>query len=237
MKIVGFILNKNNSKLLKTALNRVPDCIDEVFISDDNSTDDSEKTASLLNLKFFKNRYLSGYGGNVKNALYICFNDYEADYAVEIHGDGAQFHPDATIDAIKLINLEQPDLICGSRFIYFRENLKLGYPLIRMIPNLILSTIERILLKIPLSDFHQGFKIYSQKFFNNIDLEKLSDNYLLSFEVIIHSKMKNLKIKEVPVLCDYKAPHTSHKLFGKNSAFSYQLETFKVIYNYFNNIL
>ena len=31
--------------------------------------------------------------------------------------------------------------------------------------------------------------------------------------------MKNLKIREVPVLCDYKAPHTSHKLFGKTLHF------------------
>ncbi len=233
MKIVGFILNKNNSKLLKSAYEKIPNCIDEVFVSDDSSSDDSEKSAFDLNLKFYKNKYKNGYGGNVKNALDVSFKKYNADYAVEIHGDGAQFHPNATIDAINLIYKESPDLICGSRFKCFKENIKLGYPVIRMVPNFILSTIERILLKIPITDFHQGFKVYSKKFFNNINFDKLSDNYLLSFEVIIYSKIMNLSIKEVPVLCDYVSPHTSHKLFGKNSAFIYQLETFKILYKYF----
>ena len=237
MKIVGFILNKNNSNLLEAALNKIPGCIDEVFISDDNSTDSSEKTAANKKIKFYKNKYVNGYGGNVKNALDISFNQFNADFAVEVHGDGAQFHPNATIDALKLINSEGVDLICGSRFKKFGENIKLGYPFERMFPNLILSSIERIILNIPITDFHQGFKIYSKNLFEKINLEKLSNNHLFSFEIILYSKLLGLKIKDVPVLCDYKSPHTSHKLFGKNSAFTYQLETFHLIYKYFRGNL
>ena len=129
------------------------------------------------------------------------------------------------------------DLIVGSRFLKFKENMKLGYPLVRMLPNFIISTSERIILNIPISDFHQGFKIYSKKLFNIIDINKLSDSYLFSFEIILHTKINNMTIKQVPVLCDYKSSHTSHKLFGKNSAFVYQLETFKLIYSYFRNKL
>ena len=45
-------------------------------------------------------------------------------------------------------------------------------------------------------------------------------------------KKNNLQIHEIPVICDYKSDHTSHKLFGKNSAFTYQIETFNLIYKY-----
>ncbi len=232
MKIIGFILNKNNSDLLEVAYNKIPKCINGVFISDDNSTDKSESVASKLKVNFFKNKYSNGYGGNVKNALDIAFNNFDADYAVEIHGDGAQFDPIATLDALKIIEFEKVDLICGSRFKCFLKNLKLGYPLIRMLPNLILSIISRILLRIPISDFHQGFKIYSKNLYQKINLKKLSNNYLFSFEIILYSKLLNLIIRDVPVLCDYKSPHTSHKLFGRNSAFTYQIDTFKLIYKY-----
>ena len=218
--------------MLEAATKKIPTCIDRIFISDDNSTDNSENTASKLKISFYKNKYQNGYGGNVKNALNIAFNEFNADYAVEIHGDGAQFHPGATQDALNLIKVHNVDLICGSRFKKFLENIKLGYPLIRMIPNLILSSIERIILNIPITDFHQGFKIYSKNLFKKINLNKLSNNYLFSFEIIIYSKILNLTIKDVPVLCDYKSPHTSHKLFGKNSAFVYQMETFNIIYKY-----
>ena len=54
--------------------------------------------------------------------------------------------------------------ISGSRFLKFKKNMKYGYPLERMIPNFFISSFERLILKIPLSDFHQGFKIYSKKF-------------------------------------------------------------------------
>jgi len=110
--------------------------------------------------------------------------------------------------------------------------MKYGYPPQRMIPNFFISTVERMILKIPLTDFHQGFRIYSKKFFKEMNLNYMSDDFLFSFETILFAKQLNLKIAEVPVVANYKLPHTSHKLFGKNSAFSYQLKTFKLIYKF-----
>ena len=95
--------------------------------------------------------------------------------------------------------------------------------------------MERLILKIPISDFHQVFKIYSKKLYKTLDINKFANCYLFSFEIIIYAKVFSLTIKEIPVLCDYKSPHTSHKLFGKNSAFTYQLKTFKVLFLYLTN--
>ena len=239
MKIVGFILSRNNGNLIEKAIKKCPKCIDEIFISDDKSNDNTHEVAEKNGFQVFTNEKVNGYGGNVKNALKIAFENFDADYAVEIHGDGAQFHPDATYDALKIINDQKtkPDLILGSRFLNFKNNMKMGYPLERMIPNFFISRIERILLKINITDFHQGFRIYSKNFYKTINLNNLADNYLLSFEVILHAKKNKLQICEIPVICDYKSDHTSHKLFGKNSAFTYQLETFNLIYKYFINKL
>lgn len=234
MNIIGFILCHNNSKMLENSFKKIPDCINEYFVTDDNSIDNSYEVCKNNNVLFFKNTNLkNGYGSNVKNGLKISFEKFKADYAVEIHGDGAQFNPSATYDALKILKNENLDLIVGSRFLNLKENLKLKYPLSRMIPNFVISNIERMLLGIKISDFHNGFRIYSKKFYNSIQLDKLSNNYLLSFECILHTKEKNLKIGQVPVLCDYTGDHTSHKLFGKNSAFTYQLETFLLILKFF----
>jgi len=239
MNIVGFILSRNNGSLIERAIKKCPKCINQIFISDDKSTDNTNEVAKKNGVKVFTNEKINGYGGNVKNALKVAFENFDADYAVEIHGDGAQFHPDATYDAIKIIDNEttKPDLILGSRFLNFIENMKMGYPLERMVPNYFISGIEKILLNIKITDFHQGFRIYSKNFYKTINLNNLADNYLLSFEVILHAKKNNLQIREIPVICDYKSDHTSHKLFGKNSAFTYQLETFNLIYKYFRNKL
>ena len=134
MKIVGFILSRNNGNLIEKAI-KCPKCIDEIFISDDKSNDNTHEVAEKNGVQVFTNEKVNGYGGNVKNALKIAFENFDADYTVEIHGDGAQFHPDATYDALKIINDQKtkPDLILGSRFLNFKNNMKMGYPLERMI--------------------------------------------------------------------------------------------------------
>ena len=123
MKIVGFILSRNNGNLIEKAIKKCPKCIDEIFISDDKSNDNTHEVAEKNGVQVFTNEKVNGYGGNVKNALKIAFENFDADYAVEIHGDGAQFHPDATYDALKIINdqITKPDLILGSRFLNFKK--------------------------------------------------------------------------------------------------------------------
>ena len=139
------------------------------------------------------NKNPSGYGSNVKNSLKHAFDELNADYAIEVHGDHAQFDPSATYDALDYLKNDY-DFISGSRFLKFKKNMKYGYPLERMIPNFFISSFERLILKIPLSDFHQGFKIYSKKFFKKMDFKNMSDDFLFNFETILLAKQYNLKI-------------------------------------------
>ena len=60
-----------------------------------------------------------------------------------------------------------------------------------------------------------------------MDLDYMSDGFLFNFQTILLAKQYNLKIAEVPVFANYSLPHTSHKLFGRNSVF----------YNQFNNLI
>ena len=234
MKLVAFILSNNSHENIKYSVSRIPKIIDNFFISEDTNDKNIFKIAKENNYSLIYNNRINGYGSNLKNSLKYSFNKLKADYAIEVHGDNAQFDPGATYDAIKYLENDY-DFITGSRFLKFKENMQNGYPLERMIPNFFISNIERIILKIPISDFHQGFKIYSKKLFNKMDLELMSDDFLFNFQTILLTKKHNLKIAEVPVLANYKIPHTSHKLFGKNSAFSYQIRTFKLIYNFLKN--
>tara|TARA_B100001057_G_C22611675_1_gene856798 strand:+ start:168 stop:884 length:717 start_codon:yes stop_codon:yes gene_type:complete len=234
MKLVAFILSNNSYEKIEYTVSKIPNIINDFFISEDSEDQNISLIAKKNDYKLIYNHNKNGYGSNVKNSLRYAFNELNADFAIEVHGDNAQFNPNATLDAIKYLE-NNYDLITGSRFLRFKDNMKNGYPLERMIPNFFISSLERIILKIPLSDFHQGFKIYSKKAFNNFNLNMMSDDFLFSFETILLAKKFNLKIAEVPVLANYNLPHTSHKLFGKNSAFTYQIQTFKLIYKYLKN--
>ena len=210
-------------------MSKIPEVINDFFISEDSNDKNILEILKKNNYKLIYNTNVSGYGSNVKNSLKHAFENLDADFAVEVHGDNAQFDPIATYDALKFLK-NNYDFILGSRFLKFKENMKNGYPIERMVPNFVVSNIERIILQIPLSDFHQGFKIYSKNFFNKMNLDSMADDFLFNFESILLAKQQNLKIAEVPVIANYKLDHTSHKLFGKNSAFSYQIKTFRLIY-------
>jgi len=151
-----------------------------------------------------------------------------ADYAVEIHGDGAQFDPVALYQADKLLNLNF-DLILGSRFIVPGLARKNGMPLIRFLANRGLSFFDRLILRLPLSEFHTGFSIYSRKFYETIPIAQNSSDYLFSFEVIAQAAYFNLRVGEIPVEADYIGEHTSHKLSG---AVIYAFETFLILFKF-----
>ena len=85
------ILTYNNQDMVDLALKKIPkELFDSIFVSDDCSVDQTPEIYQEKGIKVFRNKKNRGYGGNVKNALENAILNYEFDYIVEIHGDGAQ---------------------------------------------------------------------------------------------------------------------------------------------------
>lgn len=225
-KIYAMILSHNCGSLIKVAYNKIPKkYFSKIFITDDGSDDYSLKMIKELEIKITETKF-SGYGSNVKNGLEFAFKD-GADYVVEIHGDGAQFDPKAIIPALKFIN-DDYDFILGSRLINIKRTIQLKMPFPRFIANIFLSYIDKLVLKLPFSEFHSGFRIYGKKF-KNVNMKNFSNDYLFSFEIIAHAAFKNFKCVEVPVECDYISEHTSHSYSG---AIKYAILHFKTLFDY-----
>ena len=227
-KVIAFILAYKCERMIARAYERIPKhLVDDIVVTDDHSPDKSVEVARSIGLRVFTHASNRGYGGNVKEGLRICFSE-GADYAVEVHGDGAQFDPISIQYAMDLMNQDY-DLILGSRFRQPGKALKNGMPLIRFVANRFLSFFDRLVLGLPLTEFHTGFRIYSRHFYETLPLEDCSEDYLLSFQVIAQSAYFKLKVDEVDVEADYISEHTSHKLSG---AFLYAFQTFGVLAQY-----
>jgi glycosyltransferase involved in cell wall biosynthesis len=225
--VVGVILTHNCAQLLIDVVARIPkNAVDALIIVDDGSADNVKAVAQALGLPFFSHAHL-GYGGNMTFGLSKAY-DMGASYVVEIHGDG-QYDPAIIPKARKKSMQHGYDLLLGTRFDTFYEPLSLGMPRIRFVANIVLSFIARMVLHVPISEFHSGFRIYSRKFIEVINLTTASKNHLFSFESIAQAKYFNLRIGQIPVQCDYKKEHTSISL--RDSAV-FALETFVVLYEY-----
>ena len=209
MKIIGMILTYNNEHMVEQVLKKIPkELFDEIFVTDDNSIDNTKNIYIKKGIKVFSNKKKRGYGSNVKNGLQIAIDNFEFDYLVELHGDGAQFDPSATYDA-KFFMEKKYDFIIGSRFIDKQTTKKGGMSYLRYYSNIILSGLAEKVIKLGISEYHTGFRIYSKDYLKKVNWQDCSDGHLFSFETLCLVKHHNLKIAEVKCYCDYNNLHTS----------------------------
>lgn len=216
----------NCADMIKDAYKGLPkEVFSEVIVVDDGSSDDSVKVAKGLGLNVYTHKH-GGYGSNIKFGLKKAMS-LEADYAVEIHGDG-QYDQSVVPLAIKKMETGF-DFLLGSRFTNLKHAIDDGMPLERYFANLGLSFIDRLVLGVNLTEFHTGFRVYSKRFIKSLNFEGTSDNYLYSFEIICQAKFNRMRIGEVPMRCNYKVMHTSISI---KKSIGYALGTFVVLEKY-----
>ena len=79
--------------MLEKAYQKIPkDLVSRIIICDDCSQDNTSEIVKSIPSAYYRNSVNLGYGGNILASLDRAFGE-GADYAVEIHGDGAQFNP------------------------------------------------------------------------------------------------------------------------------------------------
>lgn len=216
----------NSASMLKDIYARIPkEVFDEIILVDDESTDNTMEVAKMLGIPAFSHPH-KGYGGNIKFGLQKAL-ERGGKYMVEIHGDG-QYDPSGIPTALKKMR-QGYDFLLGSRFMDSKQALNEGMSYFRYFGNIALSFLDRLILDLKLSEFHNGFRLYSRKLLENIDFNKGADDYLYSFEIIAMARYYNLKIGEVPVHCNYKKEHTSISMW-KSTIYSFQ--TFYVLLLY-----
>src|SRR3990172_7708025 len=127
---------------------------------------------------------------------------YFADIIVDIHPDG-EYKPAAIPPALEKIQKEGYEFVLGNRFTRVDTPLKSGMYAWKVLPLVALSYIDRLVLGVKITDFHQGFRVYTRKLFENVNFVANSNNYLFSFELITQSAFNNIRVAEVPVETNY----------------------------------
>jgi glycosyltransferase involved in cell wall biosynthesis len=212
-RVVAMILAYNVAGLLEKALRKIPPgLVDDVFVMDDGSRDGTSDVARRLGLTVYRNERNLGYGGNVRAGLRRAVGDHGADYVVEIHGDGAQFNPGAIASAVPLMQRGVP-FIMGSRFVEPGRARENGMSLARFLANKGLSWLSRRVLRLPLTEFHSGFRLYSRALVETLPLHENAADHLFSFQILAQAAYYGVDVREVPVEADYLSEHTSISLW------------------------
>jgi len=222
-KSICIILAYNCGNVLENTYRRIPkDSVDRIVLIDDGSTDNTLAEASRLGIEYYTHENL-GYGGNIKYSIRKSI-ELGFEYIVDLHGDG-QYDPTAIPIALAKAR-EGYDFVLGSRFTDPMQPLRDGMSWARYFANIGLSSIERLVLNLPLTEFHTGFRIYTKHLAETVALENTSDDFLFSFQIIAQAVFAKLKIGEVPIRCNYKEEHSSISI---PRSIKYAFQTFGIL--------
>lgn len=206
LKIAIFIPAYNAAYTLPLVLDRIPAEIKEkvkkIFIIDNASPDNTHligigyrEAKGLDKLEVFRNEINRGYGGSQKLAYrYAIDNGF--DIVVMLHGD-AQYAPEKIPYLLEPLEHGDADMVFGSRIAGLP--LKGGMPLHKFLGNKFLTGIQNRVLRMKLTEFHSGFRVFRCAALAQVPFERCSNDYHFDTDIIIQFKIKGLHIVEMPI--------------------------------------
>ena len=197
---VGFVLpayneHENIFELLKQ--------IDLVFnnkviliIDDSNNNKIKDKIYLKKDLQYFKRTSKLGRGSAVLSGLKTLLKNEEINFFVEMNTDLAD-DPNELPDNIRYFLDNKLDLLVMSR--YLKGSKIINWTIKRKLFSFLANKFAKSLLKVPVSDYTNGYRIYSRKAAAQMVKKcgKISYDFIALSETLVELYIDNLRIGEI----------------------------------------
>ncbi|PID94068.1 MAG: glycosyl transferase family 2 [Bacteroidetes bacterium] len=195
-KIIVVLPAYNAAKTLEITYREIPfDIVDEVILVDDLSSDNTIETGKRLGIKqIIKHEINKGYGGNQKS----CYNkalELEGNIVVMLHPD-YQYTPKLLRSMCYLLADGAYQVVIGSR-ILGRGALRGGMPIYKYIANRFLTLTQNILMKQKLSEYHTGYRAFTDNVLTSINYNENSDDFIFDNQMLAQIFDKGYEIAEI----------------------------------------
>ena len=174
--------------------------VDDIILVDDASRDRTVEIARSLGLHVVVHPQNRGYGGNQKTC-YRTALARGADIVVMVHPDH-QYDPTVIPHLIEPLLQGRCDAVFGSRMLGGRP-IQGGMPKWKYLGNIFLTAIENATFLIYLTEYHSGFRAYTRRYLEAVDLERNSDGFVFDTEIIAQAMARGLRIREIAIETRY----------------------------------
>jgi glycosyltransferase involved in cell wall biosynthesis len=211
LKIIVGIPAFNEEKNIAVLIIQLKKIVDEIIVCNDGSTDLTSKIAEELGATVINHEKNLGYGAAIRS-IFLKSKNLDGDILVTIDADG-QHRIDDINKIINPIIDGKSDLVIGSRFLDESED---EVPQYRKVGIKVITKITNTTMKNQLTDSQSGFRAYSKKVLNELNLSELGMG--ISTEILIKASTKNFRISEVPIKIIYDGDTSTHNPISHGSS-------------------
>ena len=180
--------------LYETYKNISSDIVDEVILVDDCSADNTVELSKSLGIKTIVHEKNLGYGANQKTCYKEALNS-GADIIIMLHPD-FQYDPRLIPALSCMLAYDNYDCAIASRFLV-HSALKSKMPKYKYIANRFLTWFQNLCLNKGLSEYHSGYRAFSRKVLEGIDIEKLDNDFIFDNQMLALIYYKGFSIGEI----------------------------------------
>ena len=183
--------------------------VDKVVVVDDGSTDKTAKIAEYAGATVLRHDKNKGYGAALKSGFEYA-REKDFDVMTILDGDG-QHDADQIQTVMMPVSDGKADICVGSRFLDSTGNMvpmyrHFGIAVLTKFTNAGSEKENRV------TDGQSGFRSYSRKAIENIDLR---DSQMgASAEILLQGRRMHLNCEEVPITCSYEGDCSTEKPVG-----------------------
>ena len=211
-KIVVVMPAYNAEKTLLQTYQEVmdQDCVDQIILVDDGSSDRTVSIAkSLPHTKVHVHPKNQGYGANQKTCYKLALEE-GGDIIIMVHPD-YQYTPQLIPAMVSMIGNGLYHCVLGSR-ILGGYALKGGMPIWKYVANRLLTFVENILLGEKLSEYHTGYRAFSRQLLEVVPFQVNSDDFVFDNQMLAQILWLGYTIAEVSCPTKYFAEASSINL-------------------------
>ena len=169
----------------------------KIIIVDDSPDQNIKEITNKYNSVYYIHRIKKGGRGSaVLKGISYALENFNSNYIIEMDADLSHDTNEIT-NNVKFFLDEKADLLISSRYLKYSKIV--NWPIKRIILSFFANNLAQYILKVPVSDYTNGFRIYSNQAAKHVVTKcgKVGDGFIILSEILVQLYYNNFKIKEI----------------------------------------
>ncbi len=204
MRILVAVPVYNEQRYVQRVIERIASVAEHVLVVDDGSTDYTPMLLAMQPVDVIRHRENLGYGRSIRDA-FTWAQSFGYDWLITMDCD-EQHEPESLPDFVKAIEMDDADVISGSRYMC-RTRCGDPPPEDRRKINAHITELLNGRLGLNITDAFCGYKAYRVSKLGDLDLDV--DGYAIPLQAWVQHAAHGHRVREVPIRLIYNDPNRS----------------------------